>query len=62
MKLEELKRRGRERAMQAYEYQKQGIKNKEICAIMGISRTRVNQLVYKAERLCEAKLSETKDD
>lgn len=52
MKLAELKKQGNERAMQALAYRKQGLKYREICDAMGVSRTRVTQLIEKAERLC----------
>jgi DNA-directed RNA polymerase specialized sigma24 family protein len=52
MKLDELKKQGNMRAMQALEYRKQGLTYKEICEIMGVCRTRVGHLVKKAERIC----------
>jgi DNA-directed RNA polymerase specialized sigma subunit len=53
MRLDELKKQGNERAMQALMYREQGLKYKEICKLMGVSRTRVTQFVEKAKRLLE---------
>ena len=47
----ELIKQGYERVMLAYNYRKEGLTYNEICTLMGVSMTRVRQLIEKAERI-----------
>jgi DNA-directed RNA polymerase specialized sigma24 family protein len=51
MTKEELIKQGTERAMMAFRLREEGLPYKEICIQMGVSYTRVRQLVEKAERI-----------
>ena len=48
---EERVKQGIEKTMLAYGYRKEGMKYKEICVLMGVSYTRIRQLIEKAERI-----------